>query len=257
MRWATVAALLLLVEGLARLELVRPATLVPVTSMGARLAEIVWTGTIPSPYFARAGTPTLSAHLGTTAESIVTSFVLAVAVGTLAGILLWRAPILAGILNPYLISYYAVPIFALYPLFILIFGIGIVPIVLIAFLFAVVVVVVNTALGFRRVDAEVYPKVARSLRLRRGQTYLFVYVPAAAPYLFSGWKLAFMYSTIGVIASEFIISTRGLGHVIERSYRNFDTANLYAAILLVVVSTLLVNGFLSRVERTLYGRFER
>ncbi len=257
LRWTTLVFALLLVEGAARLELVRPATLVPATTMALRLGEILRTGTIPSSYFARTGTPTLGAHLVVTAESIVLSFALAVAVGTLAGVLLWRLPILARILNPYLIAYYAVPIFALYPLFILLFGVGLVPIVLIAFLFALVVVVVNTAMGFRRVDAEIYPKVGRSLRLRRGQPYLWIYLPAAAPYLFTGWKLAFIYSTIGVIASEFIISTRGLGHVIERSYRNFDTANMYAGILLVVGITLLVNTILSRVERTLYGRFER
>ncbi len=247
----------LLVEGLARLNLVRPATLVPATTMVVRLGEILRTGTIPSPYFAREGAPALATHLSVTAESILLSFALAVVLGTLAGILLWRAPVLARILNPYLVIYYAVPTFALYPLFILLFGIGLVPIVLIAFLFALVVVVVNTAIGFRRVDAEVYPKVSRSLRLSRRQMLLWVYLPAAAPYLFSGWRLAFIYSTIGVIASEFIISTHGLGHVIERSYRSFDTANMYAGILLVVGGTLLVNAVLGRVERMLYGRFER
>ena len=225
--------------------------------MALRLGEILLTGTIPSPYFTRTGTPALSAHLGITVESIFLSFVLATVVGTGAGVALWRAPILARILNPYLVSYYAVPVFALYPLFILLFGIGPMAIVLIAFLFALVVVVVNTALGFRRVDTEVYPKVGRSLQLGRRHMVQWIYLPAAAPYLFTGWKLAFIYSTIGVIASEFIISTRGLGHIIERSYRNFDTANMYAGILLVVGGTLVINSVLGRIERTLYGRFER
>jgi NitT/TauT family transport system permease protein len=163
-------------------------------------------------------------------------------------------PLLARILQPYLVVYYALPLFALYPLFILLFGVGFAPIVLLGFCFAVVVVTVNTALGFRRVDQEVYPRVGQSLGLRPAQMYLSIYLPAAAPYVFSGWKLGFAYSTIAVVASEFLISVRGLGHVIDRSYRNFETANTYAGVLLVIAGVMIVNAALTRWERRLYRR---
>ena len=47
-------------------------------------------------------------------------------------------------------------------------------------------------------------------------------LPAAAPHLFSGLKLAVAYSFIGVIAGEFILSTKGVGHEIAYAYNNFD-----------------------------------
>ena len=254
LRWLTVLALLLVLEALPRAGLVRPGTLEPVSMIFLRLGEILFSGTIPSPYFARAGTPTLSSHLSATLGSILMSYAGAVLVGTPMGVLLWRLPLLARILNPYLVIYYALPIFALYPLFILLFGTGFLPIVLLGFLFAVVVVIVNTALGFRRVDEEIYPKVGRSLGLRAGQMYRWIYVAGAAPYIFSGWKLALVYSTISVIASEFLISVRGLGHIIDRSYRNFETANMYAAIILVIGGVMFVNSILTWIERRLYTR---
>ncbi len=252
LRWLTLLVLFAVWEMLPRAGLVRPATLEPASVILARLGEIVLTGNIPSPYFARAGSPTLGSHLSATLGSIVVSYAGAVVLGTVAGVVLWRMPLLARVLQPYLVVYYALPLFALYPLFVLLFGVGFVPIVLLGFLFAVVVVMVNTALGFRRVDEEIYPKVGRSLGLDGVRMYLLIYLPGAAPYIFSGWKLGLAYSTISVVASEFLISVRGLGHVIDRSYRNFETANTYAGVLLVIGSVMLVNGVLGRLERRLY-----
>lgn len=257
LRWSTGLALLALLEAVARAGLVRRSVLVPVSEMLGRLGEVIATGTIPSPYFRRAGTPSLAYHVGSTLGEVGASFALAALAGLLLGVLLWRLPALFEILNPYLVAYYAVPVFALYPLFILLFGAGQLPIVLIGFLFGVVVIAVNAAIGLRRVDGEIYPRVARSLHLTRLQTLRWIYLPAASPFVFTGLKLGFIYSLIGVVAAEFIVSTRGLGHVIDRSYRNFETANMYAGIWLVLLLALTANGALGRLEAALYGRFQR
>ena len=257
LRWGAVLALLAGLEAIARAGLVRTSVLVPVSQMFGRLAEMIATGTIPSPYFRRTGAPSLAYHIASTLQEVGVSFALAVAVGLPMGTLLWRIRALFEILSPYLVAYYAIPLFALYPLFILAFGAGILPIVLIGFLFGVVVIIVNTAIGMRRVDSEVYPRVGRSLNLSRTQMLRGIYLPAASPFIFTGLKLGFTYSLIGVVAAEFIVSTRGLGHIIDRSYRNFETANMYAGIWLVLGLALLANGALSRLEAMLYGRFGR
>ncbi len=257
LRWGAGLAALAGLEAIARAGLVRPSVLVPITQMLGRLGEMIATGSIPSPYFRRAGTPSLVYHLASTLQEVGVSFALAAAVGVSLGTLLWRVRVLFEILSPYLVAYYAIPVFALYPLFILAFGAGILPIVLIGFLFGVVVIIVNTAIGLRRVDGEVYPRVGRSLNLSRAQMLREIYLPAASPFLFTGLKLGFTYSLIGVVAAEFIVSTRGLGHIIDRSYRNFETANMYAGIWLILVLALAANATLSRLEAALYGRFGR
>ena len=248
LRRGTVAGLVVLVEALARSGAVSSSTLVPVSEMVARLGEVVVRGTIPSPYFARTGSPSLWVHLAATAQSVGLSFLLALVVGTGVGLLMWRLPVVARALQPYLLLYYAVPTFALYPLLILLFSSGLVPIVVLGFLFSVAAVVASTHIGLSRVDREVYVQVGRSLGLRPAQMLRHIYLPAASPYLFAGWKLAFTYSIIGVIASEFITSYRGLGYVIDRAYRNFETANMYAGILLVLLTSGLALALLGRLE---------
>ena len=248
LRWATLAGILAVLETLARTGRVSPSTLVPVSAMVARLAQFLTDGSIPSAYFARTGSPSLWTHLAATGQAVLLSFVLAAGVGSLVGLIMWRVPAVAKALYPYLLLYYAVPTFALYPLLILLFSSGLTPIVVLGFLFSVAAVVASTYIGLVRVDREVYVRVGRALGLSFGQMLRHIYLPAAAPYLFAGWKLAFTYSIIGVIASEFITSYRGLGYVIDRAYRNFETTNMYAGILLVLLASVAALAVLNRLE---------
>ena len=121
-------------------------------------------------------------------------------------------------------------------------------------LFAIVAVIINTTTGFEEVDKRVYPKVGRSLRLSRSKIFLWIYFPAATPYIFTGLKLGFIYSLIGVIGSEFILSTRGLGYLVKFTYSAFETEIMYASMLLIVIIAVLINGGLMRLEAWLFGR---
>jgi NitT/TauT family transport system permease protein len=157
------------------------------------------------------------------------------------------------VLDPYLIAYYAVPIFVFYPLFVAIFGLSRIPIVLIGYLLGVIAIVVNTANGFRNVP-EVYQNVGESLQLNSKQTFRHIYLPAAGPYIFTGLKLAFIYSFIGVIASEFILSNSGLGYLVQYNYQNFSTNEMYAVMLLLATVAIIANLVLIRIEDRLYRR---
>ena len=76
---------------------------------------------------------------------------------------------------------------------------------------------------------------ARASHLARSRTALLIELPAAAPYLFTGVKLAVGYGFIGVIAGEFILSGAGLGYAIAYAYNDFDNQTMYALMLLVLV----------------------
>ena len=169
------------------------------------------------------------------------------------GVLLWRLETTRKILQPYLTTYYAIPIFAFYPLFIAIFGLGAWPVIIIAWAWAVVAIVLNTVIGLDKVP-EVLVKVGRSLRLSRWRMFTRIYFPAATPYIFTGLKLAASYTVIGVIASEFIQAETGVGWFVGFSYNNFAIQNMYAAILLILVFAVALNSGLLALERRLYGR---
>jgi NitT/TauT family transport system permease protein len=156
-------------------------------------------------------------------------------------------------LEPLFATYYAIPVYAFYPLFIILFGLGDVPQILIGFMLAVVAVIVNTLNGLDRVP-PVLMKTARIYRLGPVATARKITLPAAAPYLLTGVKLAVAYAFIGVIGAEFIMSRTGIGYEISFAYNNFDNKTMYPLILLILVISILINATLSRWERLLMQR---
>ena len=150
-------------------------------------------------------------------------------------------------------TYYAIPIYAFYPLFIVVFGLGDAPQVLIGFMLAVVSMIVSTLAGLDSVPA-VLGKTARVLRLGPVETVRGVTLPYAAPYLFTGIKLAVAYAFIGVIGAEFIMSGTGLGYEIRFAYDNLDNNVMYPLILLILLIAVTVNMSLDRWDRALRAR---
>ena len=239
-RWWLIGAFLLLLEVVPRLGLVNPIALVPLSEMVWQLWLLISDGI-------------LADHILRTLSSIVAAAVLAVLTGLPLGVLLWRLETTRRILQPYLTTYYAIPIFAFYPLFIAVFGLGSWPVIIIAWAWAVVAIVLNTVIGLDSVP-EVLVKVGRSLRLSNWRMFTRIYFPAATPHIFTGFKLAASYTVIGVIASEFITAEKGLGFFVGFSYNNFAIQNMYAAILLILLFAIAVNSGLLALERRLYGR---
>jgi NitT/TauT family transport system permease protein len=178
---------------------------------------------------------------------------LALGVGIIAGALLHRARAVRDTLDPLFATYYAVPVFAFYPFFIVVFGLGDLPQVLIAFMLGVVAVIVNTLNGLDRVPT-VLLKTARILRLSAADTAFRMTLPFAGPYLLTGVKLAVAYAFIGVIGSEFIMSRGGIGYEISFAYANFDNATMYPLILLILIASVAANGVLTVWEQRLLAR---
>jgi len=250
-KWSVLVGAAGCLEVISRTGMIKRSTLTPVSDMFITLWKLFITGGIPVRFLKDSS---IAGNFFITFSEIFLSFFFAVLIGLPIGILLWKFKTLARILNPYLVSYYAIPVFALYPLIVGFFGIGILSITLMGWLFAIVAVIINTATGFEEVDKRIYPKVGRSLRLSRSKIFLWIYFPGATPHLFTGLKLGFIYSIIGVIASEFILSTKGLGYLVRFSYSAFETEIMYASMLLIVIVAVLINGALMRVEAWLYGR---
>ena len=188
-----------------------------------------------------------------TLQNVALSLILSLIVGTAAGLLLHKATRLRRALDPLLASYYAVPTFVFYPLFIVLFGLNRWPLIAIGFLFAVVAVIINTLDGLARIP-RAFVRTAAVMRLTRTQYALHIILPAAAPWLFTGAKFAVAYSFIGVIAGEFVVSGAGIGHAIAFAYNSFDNRMMYGLIVLLFVLVGGVNTLLSIWERRLYAR---
>jgi NitT/TauT family transport system permease protein len=113
---------------------------------------------------------------------------------------------------------------------------------------AIVAMIIATLNGLDRIP-RVLTKVARVHRMGTVATALRVKLPAAAPHLFTGVKLAVSYSFIAVIASEFIMAPAGLGRVISDAYSDFNNPRMYALMLLLIVAATIVNTALQAFDR--------
>ncbi len=235
-----VAIPVLLLEVACRVGLIQPLTMPTPSSMVVGLVEILASGRI-------------NAAILKTLANVAAAFVLASVAGVALGALLHRAAPVRRLLEPLFSTYYAIPIYAFYPLFIVVFGLGDAPQVLIGFMLALVAVIVSTLNGLDSVP-RVLIKTARVCRMNAVQTATQVTLPYAAPHLFTGVKLAAAYSFIGVIGAEFIMSQSGLGYEIRFAFDNLDNQVMYPLILLILVVSVTVNFTLDHWDKALRAR---
>jgi NitT/TauT family transport system permease protein len=242
-RFALAMALVLLLEALCRLGVINRFAVIPPSEILWHLGQILIGGTMG---------PAVAKTLTNVAIACVSAIVAGVILSAL--IHRWRA--LRETLDPLFAAYYAIPMYAFYPLFIVIFGLGDVPQVLIGFMLGLVAVIVNTLNGLDRVPRALV-KTARIHRLGPVATALQISLPFAVPYIFTGVKLAVAYSFIGVIGAELIMSRTGLGYEIGYAYNNFDNAVMYPLIVLVLAIAATVNTVFFLWEKRLLARRAR
>jgi len=195
----------------------------------------------------------LNGAIAKTLGNAAAAFLLSLAIGVVAAVLLHRFRALREMLDPLFATYYAIPIFAFYPLLIILFGLGDAPQIFIGAMLGIVAVIVNTLIGLDRVPT-VLMKTALVNGLGPIETAWRVTLPSAAPYILTGAKLAVAYSFIGIIGAEFIMSRGGMGYEISYAYTNFDNATMYPLIILILVVSTAVNTLLARWEKRIMIR---
>jgi NitT/TauT family transport system permease protein len=166
------------------------------------------------------------------AELFLTGFLLAVIVGAPLGILLARVRVLRIGLEPYIMTLYATPMVALIPFILSMMGFGFAPKVLVVFLFAVFPVLYNTVEGARSIKPEMI-EVAKSFRSDEWALWREVVLPYTLPYIMTGVRQAIGRALVGMVAAEFFLSSTGIGQVIMAASQNFDTASVFASILVI------------------------
>lgn len=243
LRLIVVAAFVFALELLCRTGIVNARILIAPSAMVERLAAILATGEA-------------SADIVETLGNVALAIVLSVVGGFVLGAAIHALPRLRRAIDPFLASYYALPFFAFYPLFIAIFGLGRGSIIAIGFLFGVAAMIIATLNGFDRIP-RVLVKTAKVYRMSPVEAALRINLPSAVPYLFTGIKLAIAYSFIGVIAAEFIMASSGLGYSIAYAFNSFDNPTMYGLMLFVILLVTVVNALFYGYEQRLLRRLGR
>jgi NitT/TauT family transport system permease protein len=243
LRTLVVVGALAALEALCRSGVISAFTLIPPSQIVIATAEILQSGRF-------------AGDIAVTLRNVAAAIVAAMVAGVTTATALQSLPTARRILDPLFATYYAIPVYAFYPLLIVVLGLGDLPQIAVGFLLAVMAVLINTLNGLDRVP-RVLLKAARVHRLGAVETALKVRLPFAAPYVFTGFKLAVAYSFVGVIGAEFITSNRGIGYEIAFAYNNFDNRVMYALIFLVLAVVTAVNMSLYAWEKRLLARRQR
>ena len=185
-----------------------------------------------------------------TVSEVGLSFVVGAFAGTTLGVVFWKWQFLGGVVEPYLVSFYAVPVVLFYPVMIVLVGINIWSVVILASIMAMIPMALNTWVGLSSLP-RVYIKLAVSLGATKPQTFFQIALPGAAPFVMAGLRMAAVYALIGAVAMEFTTASAGLGFRIRYLYEAFDSAGMFAYVLVVLIFSMLVTLILAIFDRML------
>ena len=192
---------------------------------------------------------TLFSHGLVTVGETLLGLSIAAAAGIVLAILMDACPPFKMAIYPLLVVSQTIPVIVLAPIFIIYLGFGLAPKVLTVVLMCFFPIVVSFADGMEQIDPN-------QINLIRLQEYTFVKLPAAAPTLFSGLKVAATYSISGAVVGEWLSSDRGLGYYMLRVKNGYMLDKVFACVLVVIALSLLMNG-LVKLFQVLLTPYER
>ena len=191
-------------------------------------------------FFAGEGAVTLGEALG--------GFFLGAGVALVGATLMAHSRFIERSLFPLAVLVKVTPVVAIAPLFVIWFGFGPFPKILVAALITFFPVLVNGVTGFRSVDRGALDFL-RSLRASRREVFIALRIPSAAPYLFAAFRVSIPLAVIGAVVGEWFSADRGLGSVIFVAHSNLDMPTLFAAILTLSLIGIALTAAVSVIER--------
>ena len=181
---------------------------------------------------------------------VVGGFLVSGLVGVILGVAVVWSEWLKRTILPFLVFLNSLPKIAVAPLFMIWFGYGIVPNILIVFLISFFPVVINTATGLVAVEEDLLDLV-NYLHATKWQKMKKIQLPNSLPYIFSGLKIAATTAVTGAIVGEFVASDKGLGSIIISSQTTLATPVIFGSLILITIIGMALFGFVGMMERLL------
>lgn len=191
---------------------------------------------------------TLWWHLESTLLEMTLGYILGVTVGVALAIIVTLIPWGGQIVRPLMLGVFAIPKVALAPLIIVWFGIHLLPKVILAASLVLFIVYFSTLAGFAAVSRDLIASI-RVMGASRSALFIKLILPSAAPYIFAAMRITLPGALIGAIIGEFVSSNRGVGFLIAYASSRYDTAQVFAGILSLLIFVLILNTLVSRVEK--------
>jgi len=194
--------------------------------------------------------PLLMEHSWVTAYEMLMGYFLAIFVAIPMAIAITASPNFDRFVTPILLFFQTVPKISLAPLFLVWFGVGITPKILVAFLISFFPIIIDTAVGLRSIAPEMVD-LARSMGATRFQIFSRFRLPTSLPYLFSGLKVASTLAVVGAVVGEFVGADKGLGYLLLVANSNLLTSLMFAAIFSLTAQGLILFYIIQKLETIL------
>ncbi len=189
-------------------------------------------------------------HAWETGRAFLLALVLSYAMGLAIGIWFGAHRLSGAVGEPILVALYSLPKVTLYPVMLLVFGLGLSAKVAFGALHGIFPMIIFTMSGIKNVK-PVYLKAARALRLSPADSIRTILLPAALPEIFTGFRIGFSLSLLGTLIGELFASDRGLGFMLIRSIEQNDAATILALTLLLFAASALAGWLLLKLDRRL------
>ncbi len=194
------------------------------------------------------GDPDFGPHVWETTRAFALALVLSLAIGSLLGVALGADRLAAEVGEPMLTAVYAIPKVTLYPVILLLFGLGFAAKVAFGALHGIIPVALFTMSGVRNVKPS-WLRAARAMRLTKLQTARSVLLPAALPELVAGLRVGTALTLLGTLIGEMFASQRGIGYLLLRAMERNDPATITALALLLTIFATTASALLLALER--------
>ena len=189
-------------------------------------------------------------HLEATFTAALGGLALGIAAGILLGVAAALARFIAELLEPVMTVLNAVPRVILAPLFVIWLGVGIASKVALSFILVAVLVFFTVFTGIRQVDRRLIERVV-TLGGGRWALVRHVYLPSVASWVLGSLKIAVGFAFTGAVVGEFVAASRGLGYLLSFAQSTYNSALMFALILLILAVVLVIFGVAGRLEKHL------
>lgn len=184
---------------------------------------------------------------GITLYEIAMSLVISVTFGVLAGFLLWRYKLIGSSYEMFLAALFSSPVILAYPIFLVTFGRTSAAVIALSSIFGLIPIIINTKGAFQSVN-PVLLQVGASMSLTSQQMFRHILVPAVAPTIFSGIRLALTYILKSVLGLEYVAQVGGIGMWLSDAAYKFEVEEVYAGLFGTVLLSILFLYLINRSE---------
>jgi NitT/TauT family transport system permease protein len=189
-----------------------------------------------------------------TLAATVLGFVYGTVGGAIIGLSFWWSRTYATVSQPFIIVFHAMPKFALAPLVVLVFGMGMASKVAMGVALTIVVTVLTTFAAVRAVDQD-SEKLMYSLGAKRWQVFTKLVVPSVLPWIIASLRVNIGLALAGAIVGEFIASEHGLGRAILYAGQTYDIALIWVGVIILSILAVLMYVGVAWIERVLLKQF--